>query len=155
MRAHRRNSPGPVREVGGQRWERAVLRLGAIGLVLSGCVSTPQPTAETGPFPTRYREMAKEYLRRTLFDPYSVRDAEIAEPKVMSSFYLIDPAPAWTICVRLNAKNRLGAYTGISEDTLLVRGERVTVSSSELTEPGPTNWNCRDAKWAPFPELGY
>jgi hypothetical protein len=98
--------------------------------------------------------MAKEYLRKTLFDPYSVRDAEIAEPKVMSSFYLIDPAPGWTICVRLNAKNRMGAYTGISEDTLLVRGDRVTISSSELTRPSPTNWNCRDAKWAPFPELG-
>jgi hypothetical protein len=79
MRAHRRISPGSAGEAGGHRWKIALLRLGvgAIGLVLSGCVSAPQPTAETGPFPTRYREMAKEYLRRTLFDPYSVRDAEI------------------------------------------------------------------------------
>lgn len=156
MRAHRRILPGSAGEAGGHKWGRALLRLGvgAIGLVLSGCVSTPQPTAETGPFPTRYREMAKEYLRRNLFDPYSVRDAEIAEPKIMTSFYLLDPAPAWTICVRLNAKNRMGAYTGITEDTLLVRGDRVTISGNELTRPSPTLGICRDAKWAPFPELG-
>ena len=99
--------------------------------------------------------MAKEYLRRSLFDPYSVRDAEIAEPKVMTSFYLLDPAPGWTICVRLNAKNRMGAYTGITEDVLLVRGDRVTISSNELTKaPTPSIGVCRDAKWAPFPELG-
>jgi len=53
--------------------------------------------------------MAKEYLRRSLVDPYSVRDAEIAEPVVKSSFYIVDPAPAWTICVRYNAKNQMGA----------------------------------------------
>ena len=130
------------------------LGIGAFGLVLSGCVSTHQQTADTGPFPTRYREIAKDYLRRTLFDPYSVRDAEIAEPAVKASIYLLDPAPAWTICVRLNAKNRMGAYTGISEDALLVRGDRVTISLNELTKPSPTIGMCRDAKWAPFPELG-
>ena len=156
MLANRRTSPDAMGEERGPRSGTVLLRLGvgALGLVLSGCVSTPQPSAETGPFPTRYREMAKEYLRRTLFDPYSVRDAEIAEPAVKASIHLLDPAPAWTICVRLNAKNRMGAYTGITEDALLVRGDRVTVSLNELTRPSPTIGMCREAKWAPFPELG-
>ena len=156
MRAHRRISPDSLGEAGHHRWGRVLFQLGvgAIGLVLSGCVSNPQLTAETGPFPTRYRELAKEYLRRTLFDPYSVRDAEIAEPAVKASIYLLDPAPAWTICVRLNAKNRMGAYTGMSEDALLVRGDRVIISLNELTKPSPTIGMCRDVKWAPFPELG-
>ena len=156
MRAHRRISPDSAGNAGRHRWGRALVQLGigAFGLVLSGCISAPQPTAETGPFPTRYREMAKEYLRRPLFDPYSVLDAEIAEPAMKASIYLLDPAPAWTICVRLNAKNRMGAYTGISEDALLVRGDRVTISLNELTKPSPTIGMCRDAKWAPFPELG-
>ena len=66
------------------------LRVGRLGMAaviaagLAGCVSTAQPGAETGPYPARYREMAKEYLRKSLFDPYSVRDAEIAEPTVKS-----------------------------------------------------------------------
>lgn len=155
MRTHGRMLPNAIGEKG--RWRgRGLLPLGVevIGLALASCVSTPQPSPETGPFPTRYREMAKEYLRRTLFDPYSVRDAEIAEPAVKASIYLLDPAPAWTICVRLNAKNRLGAYTGISEDALLVRGDRVIISLNELTRPSPTIGMCRDVKWAPFPELG-
>lgn len=98
--------------------------------------------------------MARDYLKKSLVDPYSVRDAEIAELVVQTSFHLIDPAPGWTICVRYNAKNRLGAYAGMTENALLVRGDRVTVSVNELTKPTPTAGMCRDAKWAPFPELG-
>jgi len=120
---------------------------------LSACSTTPDST-NTGPFPVKYREMAKDYLRKTLFDPYSVRDAEIAEPQVRQSFYLIDPSPAWTICVRYNAKNRMGGYTGLKENALLVRGERVTKSLNELTEATPTVGLCKDAKWTAFPELG-
>ncbi len=158
MRAVRWDFRGDVWEirVATQRWGRAILALvlGTVGLALAGCVSTPQPTAETGPLPARYREMARDYLRKTLFDPYSVRDAEIAEPEVKSSIYLIDPAPGWTICVRYNARNRMGAYTGLKENALLVRGDRVTISLNELTTPAPTIGMCRAAKWAPFPELG-
>lgn len=102
----------------------------------------------------KYREMARDYLRKTLVDPYSVRDAEIAEPFVRTSFYLVDPSPAWTICARYNAKNRMGAYTGLKENALLVRGDRVTKSINELTEATPTIGFCKDAKWAAFPELG-
>lgn len=121
---------------------------------LAGCGSASQSAADVGPFPARYREMARDYLRKTLFDPYSVRDAEIAEPAVKASIHLVDPTPGWTICVRYNAKNRLGAYTGMTENALLVRGDRITISLNELTRAAPTIGMCRDAKWAPFPELG-
>jgi hypothetical protein len=131
-----------------------VVLLGALTAGVGGCVSNSQSTAEAGPFPARYRELAKEYLRRSLLDPYSVRDAEIAEPTVKASFYLVDPAPGWTICVRYNAKNRLGAYTGITENALLVRGDRVSISMNELTTPTPMAGICRDAKWSAFTELG-
>jgi hypothetical protein len=125
-----------------------------LGAGLAGCASTSQPGADTGPYPARYRELAKDYLRRALVDPYSVRDAEIAEPIVKASFYLIDPSPAWTICVRYNARNRMGAYAGMTEDALLVRGDKVTISLNELTTPTRTAGICSDAKWAPFKELG-
>jgi hypothetical protein len=127
---------------------------GTVAVGLAGCVSTTEPSADTGPFPTRYREMAKDYLRRSLVDPYSVRDAEIAEPVVKGSFHLVDPTPGWTICVRYNARNRMGAYAGMTENALLVRGDKVTISLNELTTPTRTAGICRDAKWAPFNELG-
>ena len=65
---------------------RLLAMVAICGLWLSGCASTPE-AADAGPFPVKYREMAKDYLRKTLVDPYSVRDAEIAEPEVKSSFY--------------------------------------------------------------------
>lgn len=123
--------------------QRRLLAMVAIcGLWLSGCASTPE-AADAGPFPVKYREMAKDYLRKTLVDPYSVRDAEIAEPEVKSSFYLVDPAPAWMICVRYNAKNRLGGYAGFTENVLLVRGDRVTISINELTRGLPSSAICK------------
>ena len=92
--------------------------------------------------------MAKTYLRSTLFDPYSVRDSEIATPKLKGSFVLTDPSEGWTVCVRANAKNRMGAYTGRRETVLLIRGD-VVVSSTE----GPAPYYCGEAQYEPFPEL--
>ncbi len=92
--------------------------------------------------------MARTYLRSTLFDPYSVRDAQIASPKLKGSFVLTDPSEGWTICVRANAKNRMGAYTGMQETVLLVRGDRVVSSTN-----GPAPYYCGDAQYEPFPEL--
>jgi len=116
--------------------------------VLSGCATATNRTTSTA-YPTDYRGMASAYLRSTLFDPYSVRDAQIAAPKLKGSFVLTDPAEGWTICVRMNAKNRMGAYTGQQETVLLIRGEKV-VSSTE----GPAPYYCSDAQYEPFSELG-
>jgi len=135
------------------RWVGLALSAVFGATVLFGCVTDTQK-ADAGLFPENYRAMAKDYLRRTLFDPYSVRDAEIAAPTVQQSIHIIDPSPGWTICVRYNAKNRMGAYAGTTENALLVRGDRVTVSLHELTTPMPRIGMCRDAKWEPFQELG-
>lgn len=102
----------------------------------------------SAPFPPAYRETARAYLRSTLFDPYSVRDAQIAAPKLKGSFVLTDPSEGWTVCVRANAKNRMGAYTGLRETVLLFRGDKVA-SSTE----GPAPYYCGEAQYEPFPEL--
>ena len=83
-----------------------------------------------------------------MFDPYTVRDAGIATPKLRSSFVMTDPGEGWTVCFRANAKNRLGAYTGLSETVLLIRGDRVTASTE-----GPAPYYCNDAKYDPFHEM--
>lgn len=124
-----------------------------LGATISGC-ATSVNTEPVGQPPANYREMAKEYLRKNLFDPYTVRDAEIAAPHWGDSPFLVDPAPGWIICVRMNGKNRMGAYTGLREDTLLVRGDRVSISSESITSAGGSkHFGCRNAKWEPFPEL--
>jgi len=105
-----------------------------VALTLAGCSSTLQDQESYGPPPSNYRQMARDYLKRTLLDPYSVRDAEIAAPVVKHSFHLIDPLPGWTICVRYNAKNRMGGYVGLTENVLLVRNNRITVSQNEIAQ---------------------
>jgi hypothetical protein len=60
----------------------------------------------------------------------------------------------WTVCFRANAKNRAGAYAGVSETVLLIRGERVVAA---LDDPSPTHYdkrtNCGGAKYERFSEM--
>lgn len=119
-----------------------------------GCATSQTAPPDSAP-PANYRALAKEYLRTTLFDPYSVRDAQVASPQWGDSAYLLDPGPGWIICVRMNAKNRLGAYTGLKEDALLVRNGKVTISSNSIVDTPsiPKLYSCRNAQWESFPEL--
>ena len=125
-------------------------------IAVSGCATSDTTQPDSAP-PANYRALARDYLRTSLFDPYSVRDAQIAPPQWGDSAYLLDPGPGWIICVRLNARNRMGAYTGYKEDALLVRGGKVTISSNAIGGgPSPAKiHSCRNAQWEPFPELSH
>lgn len=116
-------------------------------LTLAACEVTPAEREASGPPPANFRELTLEHLRKSLFDPYSVRDAEIAHPTLKPSWVLGDP-PGWVVCWRGNAKNRMGGYTGISEARVLIRNGRV-VSSDDGYAP----YYCGNAVYEPFPEL--
>lgn len=121
-----------------------------LSILLAACVtdvSQPPSVAAQEPIPANYREAAREYLRSSLFDPYSVRDASVSEPRRQASWVMGAPE-AWTVCVRMNAKNRAGGYTGIKETVLLYRGGRVAESTD-----GPAPYYCGDARYEPFSEL--
>lgn len=83
-------------------------------------------------------------MRQVFIDPYSVRDAMIAAPKNGGSGLY----PGWVVCVRANAKNRLGAYTGQQVTAITIRGGRVVQTIEE------TGWMfCQGVEYEPFPEL--
>jgi len=146
--------------VSGSHWPPAFRLTTQKALVIAllspagGCATSHTAPPDSAP-PANYRALAKEYLRSTLFDPYSVRDPQVAPPQWGDSAYLLDPGPGWIICVRMNAKNRLGAYTGLKEDALLVRNGKVTISSNSIVDTPsiPKLHSCRNAQWDPFPEL--
>ena len=116
-----------------------------VAIGLTGCVTQEQVDsvlATQRPPSAPVRQAIVKAARDYLIDPYSVRDAEISA--------LMD-APGGKlqfVCVKANAKNRMGAYTGRS--TLSVRLVGVT--------PVSTNENAAACmapllKWYPFPEL--
>jgi hypothetical protein len=70
----------------------------------------------------------------------------------------------WGVCVRANAKNRMGAYTGIRSTVFLIRDGRVVESGDDtpvaLTEKGVLTVtpiyikeHCENAAFEPFPEI--
>jgi hypothetical protein len=100
-------------------------RLIGVCLILAGCAT---PADGTGPYPANYRQIVSEHVRATFFDPYSIRDAQIAAPKADGAPVL---TPGWVVCMRANAKNRLGAYIGPRETAFIISGGRVVNTLEE------------------------
>lgn len=121
-----------------------ILAISAI--VLSGCVGTvtPENVAAAGPQPDNYRQKVAQSLRSSLYDPYSVRDAQISEPSVHMAMI----GPLWNVCFRGNAKNRFGAYTGVDYVLFVFKGGQISTVAAESA------LSCQGATFGPFPELG-
>jgi hypothetical protein len=136
--------------------------IGIAAVTVLGCDAvnrkiTSADESEVGPYPAQYKIIIRDYLRKTLLDPYTVRDAQISRPQMGKLFIegtLGVHESGWLVCFRSNAKNRMGAYTGISDTALLIRGDRVLASSSD---PSHTNYPikqiCDDEKYEAFPEM--
>jgi hypothetical protein len=121
-------------------------------MVLSACAPVRPGTAEIGPPPSGYQQAVREYARSAFFDPYSVRDAEISEPLPASMvFDGITPIPhsGWMVCLRANAKNRFGAYTGRRLTGYLFANGVIETTLGEQAEL-QTAQHCQGAKYAPF-----
>ena len=90
-----------------------------VAVNLAGCSSTIEQPKDLvyQPIPSDYAQRITTNLHETLFDPYSMQDLEIGEPVKFWSrdglIYGLKMHYGWRVPVRLNAKNRLGAYTGI------------------------------------------
>jgi len=91
-------------------------------------------------------------VKSTFFDPYSIRDAEIAPPKRALGPSLNEDGftTPWVVCVKANAKNRMGAYTGRKVTALAVSGGKVVNSWGETEY---SQMVCGDVVYEPFPEI--
>lgn len=96
--------------------------------------------------PSDYRLQIADDFKRTLKDPYSIRDAEITKPG--SAFIgLAFGGHAITVCARLNAKNSFGGYTGQQNYKYIFREKRI----AESMPAGPHE--CIGRPFGPFPEV--
>src|SRR5687767_1408100 len=90
-----------------------------IALAVVGCATAPTENTAPSPsaaaaFPENYRTVIIEQVRKTFVDPYSIRDASISAPIPPSSGFWASAADMTIVCVRANAKNRMGAYGGLT-----------------------------------------
>lgn len=127
-------------------------------LALSACsTTTATPTsADAGAPPVNYRQAVIDNVRSTFVDPYSIRDASISQPLYASAVFdgnSLIPRNGWIVCVRANAKNRMGGYIGQQLSVMLFNGESVVLSIGGPGFQGQVEEECNPAVYAPFPEI--
>jgi hypothetical protein len=116
-----------------------------MALALVGCQSPAEQQAaisEAVPAPRAVKAAIVRDARDFLVDPYSIRDAEISYMQLNARSGL-----HW-LCVKANARNRMGGYTGRQTIEVLVR-------SDQLAGNVPNSPACgrADLRWEAFPEL--
>ena len=127
---------------------RALVLLTTVGIGFAGCSlfdKTPDktPPVEVNLPPTNTRAGLLTFLQSQLADPVGVRDAYITEPTLQP----LGTEPRYFICVRYNAKDIYGQYTG-NRDFIAI------YFAGKLTQyvPAPAE-QCRNAAYQRFPEL--
>lgn len=122
-----------------------ILAASVIGVGLAGCVATTEVMdklmASQEPPSPAIRKAIVNAARDYLADPYSIRDVEISS--VMTT-----PNPGLqAVCVKFNAKNAVGGYTGRTATAVqLQNGQPIGANQGA---PG-----CSEPrlKYYPFPE---
>ena len=133
---------------------RAVLGW-CVAAALAGCLTDQAHEGGEGRgavLPENYKAEIVAFMRTYLNDPANVRDAFITEPEMK----LVAGRNQYAVCVRYNAKNTDGKYTG-SKDTLAVfergRFDRAADRSSSREECTANPCTAGSADYKPFPEL--
>ncbi|MDH6265652.1 hypothetical protein M2360_001042 [Rhizobium sp. SG_E_25_P2] len=125
--------------------KQKLLMLAIAGMALSGCQTQAElqtAMTEAKPAPASVKAAIVRDARDYLVDPYSVRDAEISYMQFNKHSKL-----HW-VCVKANAKNRMGGYTGRQAVEVVVRNGQLV---SNL--PNSPACNSPSLKWQAFPEL--
>jgi hypothetical protein len=125
----------------------------AVALLAGGCSTDLEPTpAELQArweaqniAPENYKQDLLAFLRTYLNDPTHIHDAAVSPPALKT----LGPGQRFIACVRYNARNGSGKYAGVKE------GAAVYVSGKldHFIDGRDTKELCKDAAYAPFPEL--
>jgi len=126
-----------------------VAALGA-AVMLGGCAARQQVGSADGRaavpnLPNDYRAVVADHVRKNFFDPYSIRDAEISSTADTTSIF----GPVTNLCVRANAKNRLGAYTGVKANIYVFQSGKIL----NVLEDQAFGSSCANRSYTPFYEI--
>lgn len=108
--------------------------VGSLLLLFSlGCAGVQKPTpeqlanADYGSYPADYKEITTQYISNILIEPYSAVFSNWRGPSkgwygnYQGSFF------GYRVCVSVNAKNRMGGYTGSKLHFVVINNGRVIV----------------------------
>ena len=122
-------------------------------LMVGGCTTDVGPSSAElkaqwdaqNVFPQNYKNDLMAFLRTYLNDPTHVRNASVSQPDLKQ----VGPGQRYVACVRYNARVD-GKYAGVKDGV-------ATFVSGKLdryfSTPQDVKEFCKDAVYAPFPEL--
>jgi hypothetical protein len=95
--------------------------------VVTLSAETPQPVdvARYGPYPADYKEIVTKWLQTQLVDASSARIEWEGEPKPADLGKKGEHLYGWLVNLKVNARNRFGAYTGTQKHGALIRDGQV------------------------------
>lgn len=96
--------------------------------------------------PADFRAKIVAYAKQTLKDPYSIKSAEISDPREVF-VGLINGGKVPGVCVRFNAKNSFGAYIGQRPFVVAFKNGSIFYGAE------PVFGDCDKATYVPFAEL--
>lgn len=123
---------------------KTVLKAASFGALLSACAAPYDYSGEIAssvPPTSALRIQIVDAARDYLADPYSVRDAEISNVATFRD-------GTQGVCVKANARNALGGYTGRQTVAILY-------NNGVFLNSFPNHPLCQrpDVRWHDFPEL--
>ena len=100
-----------------------------INLVSCAQVHKPSPeqirNADHGSFPSNYQEIISEYMEGMLFDPTSPLYSDWLGPSRGHIYDITGSYFGYLVCVNINAKNRMGGYTGRKLHVFVINNGKV------------------------------
>lgn len=123
-------------------------------LVLAGCSTDLGPTPADlkaqwdaqNVYPTNYKSDLLAFLRTYLNNPEHIRGAAVAPPTLKT----MGPGDRYIACVRYNARDNENHYAGMKTGFAVYLSGRL---DHFVDQPGSVKEMCKDAAFAPFPEL--
>jgi hypothetical protein len=136
-------------------WAATALAALALVLALGGCASD-----DVGPskaelkarwdgeniYPQAYKRDLLAFLRTYLNEPSGVRGASVSAPVLKD----VGPGERYYTCVRYNERKSTGGYAGPKDGVAVYVSGKLDRFFDEKREVMPF---CKDAAFAPFPEL--
>jgi hypothetical protein len=135
------------------RWTTPGLLLTGL-LALGGCTTDLGPTPSDlkaqweaqNVYPQNFKTDLLAFLRTYLNDPTHVHGASVAQPALKDH----GPGQRYMVCLRYNARDNTGVYMGMKTGVAVYVSARL---DDFIDQPKQVKELCKDAVYAPFPEL--